>query len=336
MVWVKKHSFDKLKKVITNFKNAKVMVIGDMILDEFIWGRVERISPEAPVPVVWVDKESYMPGGACNVANNIAALGGKVELVGVIGNDERGRLLKNELSSRGISTDGIITDAGRPTILKSRVIASKQQVVRIDRETVDSVPDKLLDESIEHIKKRMRDIDILIVEDYGKGMVVPRLLKNIIPLAKSYKKVVAVDPKEENFDLYKGVTLITPNAAETTIATGIKIKDERSIDAAGTALLKKTNCEMALITLGERGMALFDGKKKSFIPTVAREVYDVSGAGDTVVGTFCLALASGAGNTEAAFIANCAAGVVVSKVGIAVVEPDELIGRIKEETAGKA
>jgi len=308
------------------------MVIGDLILDEFVWGRVDRISPEAPVPVVWVDRESFMPGGASNVANNIATLGGKVDLVGIIGNDERGGILKSELDQRGVVTDGIIVDRTRPTVLKSRVIAHKQQIVRIDRELVNPVSQKVLSRVISYVKKRMRDIDILIIEDYGKGMITPQLLKDIVPVAKRFKKIIAVDPKEDHFSFYKGVTLITPNADETSRATGIKMQSKRTIEEAGRKLLTKLKCKMALITLGEKGMALFsEGKRQISIPTIAQDVYDVSGAGDTVIGTFCLALASGAKDVEAAHIANCAAGIVVGKVGIEVVNKDELIEKIKEE-----
>jgi len=329
---MKRQDFSGLKRIISNFKNAKVLVIGDLILDEFIWGSVERISPEAPVPVVWVDKESYMPGGACNVANNIAVLGGDAGLIGVVGNDERGRLLRTELAKRGVAIDGIVIDDTRPTVLKSRVIAHKQQVVRIDKERLDCISKDILAQAVAYVKKRIKDVDIVIIEDYGKGMITPQLLKNIVPLTKIHRKIMAVDPKEEHLSLYKGVTLITPNADETFRATGVKLKDEASIAKAGKRLLKRLRCEMALITLGEKGMALFrEGKKQLRIPTVAREVYDVSGAGDTVIGVFCLALASGASDIEAAYIANCAAGIVVSKIGIAVVERDELVERIKEE-----
>jgi len=329
---MKRQNFSRLKNIISNFDNARVMVIGDLILDEFVWGRVDRISPEAPVPVVWVDRESFMPGGASNVANNIATLGGKVDLVGIIGNDERGGILKSELDQRGVVTDGIIVDRTRPTVLKSRVIAHKQQIVRIDRELVNPVSQKVLSRVISYVKKRMRDIDILIIEDYGKGMITPQLLKDIVPVAKRFKKIIAVDPKEDHFSFYKGVTLITPNADETSRATGIKMQSKRTIEEAGRKLLTKLKCKMALITLGEKGMALFsEGKRQISIPTIAQDVYDVSGAGDTVIGTFCLALASGAKDVEAAHIANCAAGIVVGKVGIEVVNKDELIEKIKEE-----
>ncbi|MFH1752566.1 MAG: D-glycero-beta-D-manno-heptose-7-phosphate kinase [Candidatus Omnitrophota bacterium] len=325
-------NFSRLSGIIDNFSKARVMVVGDLILDEFIWGSVNRISPEAPVPVVWVDRESFIPGGASNVANNIAALGAKVELVGIVGKDERGKILKGELSKKGVSIGGVISDAKRPTTLKTRVIAHKQQVVRIDKEHINSVSSETLSKIISYIKKKIDQIDKLIIEDYGKGLITPELLKAIVPLAKRHKKTISVDPKEDHLSFYKGVTVITPNAEEASKAAGIKIENKRSIDEIGKKLLKKLRCKMVLITLGERGMALFrqDGKP-TYIPTMAQEVFDVSGAGDTVVGTFSLALASGAKATEAAHIANYAAGIVVGKIGIAVIKRDELLRKIKGE-----
>lgn len=331
---MKRQKITRLSSIISEFKGAKVMVIGDLILDEFIWGKVDRISPEAPVPVVWVDKESFMPGGASNVAHNISVLGGEVDLVGVIGDDDRGRILKAELKSRNVITDGIVTDKTRPTVLKSRVIAHKQQVVRIDREHASTVSQRVLSKVLKYIKGRISDVDILIIEDYGKGFITPELLKVVVPLAKKHKKIIAVDPKQDHFALYKGVSLITPNADETARATGIKLHNKKSIHEAGNKLLNKLNCNAVLLTLGEKGMALFKKEKRPvFIPTIAQDVYDVSGAGDTVIGTFCLALASGAKHVEAAHIANCAAGIVVGKVGIAVASQDELTAKIKEEMA---
>ncbi len=329
---MKGQNFSRLKKIISNFKDARIMVIGDLILDEFIWGKVDRISPEAPVPVVWADRESYMPGGASNVANNIASLGGWVDLVGVVGNDERGGILRSEMSQRGIGTDGIIVDKTRPTILKTRVIAHKQQVVRIDKEVVDHISSRVISRILNYIKKRINDIDILIIEDYGKGVITPQLLRGIVSLAKRRKKTIAVDPKEDHFSFYRGITLITPNVNEASRATGIKVQNKKSFEEAGRRLLDKLRCKTVLITQGEKGMALFkQGKRPLYIPTLAQDVYDVSGAGDTVIGAFCLALASGARDAEAAHIANCAAGIVVGKVGIAVVSQDELIRRTREE-----
>ncbi len=332
---MKKQSLTKLKTIISNFGKSRVLVLGDLILDQFIWGKVERISPEAPVPVVWIDRESFMPGGASNVANNIAALGGKVDIVGIVGNDERGAILKSELDQRGIGTSGIIRDKTRPTILKTRVIAHKQQVVRIDKEVSLAVNKRLIGKLANIVKNKLDNIDILIIEDYGKGTITSELLKIIIPLARKKRKIVAVDPKEEHFSLYKGVDVITPNHKEASIASGVNIANKKTLDEAGKLLLKKLKCSTVLITLGERGMSVFkEGVRPVHIPTLAQEVFDVSGAGDTVVGVFSLSLASGATGVQAAHIANVAAGIVVGKIGIAVVDQDELIAGIKREIIG--
>lgn len=332
---MKRQSLTKLKSIISNFTKARVLVIGDLILDEFIWGKVERISPEAPVPVVWMDRESFMPGGASNVANSIATLGGEVELVGVIGNDDRGAILKSELDQREIGTSGLVVDKTRPTILKTRVIAHKQQVVRIDKEVTAPISNRLISRLVSIVKNKIDQIDILIIEDYGKGVITSRLLKDIIPLARRKRKVIAVDPKENHFPLYKGVGVITPNHKEASFATGINIVNKKTLEEAGKALLKKLRCNTVLITLGEKGMSLFkEGSRAVHIPTLTQEIFDVSGAGDTVVGVFSLSLASGATSVQAAHIANCAAGIVIGKVGIAVVTQDELIERIKKEING--
>jgi len=329
---MKRQSFTKLKGIISNFRDKKILVIGDLILDEFIWGKVSRISPEAPVPVVWVDNESFMPGGASNVANNINSLGGKAHIVGVVGNDERAGILKGELEHRGVNIDGIFTDPQRPTILKTRVIAHQQQVVRIDKEKVEPLRDSSIKKIVSFIEGAIDEVDGLIVEDYGKGLITPKLLEKVIPIAKKKRKIIAVDPKEEHFSYYKGVTLLTPNNAEASRAAGFEIKDKATLKKVGLELLKKLKVRVLLITLGEEGMMVFEkGKPPKKIETIAQEVFDVSGAGDTVASTYTLSLISGANPIQAAHIANCAAGVVVGKVGIAVVTQDEIIERIKEE-----
>ena len=329
---MKTQDFSKLKNIISNFAKAKVLVVGDLILDEFLWGDVSRISPEAPVPVVWVKRESFMPGGASNVANNLRSLGSRTYLAGVIGDDERGAILKSELEQKGIDTTGIIVDESRPTTLKTRVVAQHQQVVRIDKEKVDTLSDAMISRIMDHVKKLIDKIDAIVIEDYGKGVITRELLKQIVPLAKSHKKIISVDPKEENLEYYQGITLITPNNHEASKAVGFEIKDNATLKKAGVEILKKFKCKIALITLGENGMAVFQkDKAMEQIPTVAQEVFDVSGAGDTVIACYTLALAAGANPVQAAHISNCAAGIVVGKVGIAVVTPDELTDRIKRE-----
>jgi D-beta-D-heptose 7-phosphate kinase/D-beta-D-heptose 1-phosphate adenosyltransferase len=320
----------KLRKISTKFTGKKILIIGDLILDEFLWGEVSRISPEAPVPVVWVRSESFMPGGAANVANNIRALGGQAYLSGVIGTDERGRILKELLMTKGLDVEGVITDTERPTILKTRVIAHHQQVVRIDKEKKESLSPEPINRIVSYVKKIIKDIDAIIIEDYGKGVITPRLLREVLKLAKTHKKIITVDPKEEHFHYYKGITSITPNHHEASGAVGIKVKDDKSLLKIGRALLKKLRSESVLVTLGENGMMLFEKSGRvTHIPTEAQDVFDVSGAGDTVIGTFTLALASRASMIDAARISNIAAGIVVGKVGIATVTQRELLNRIR-------
>ncbi|MBI5144157.1 MAG: D-glycero-beta-D-manno-heptose-7-phosphate kinase [Candidatus Omnitrophica bacterium] len=332
---MKTQGFNRFKKIISNFHDANILVIGDLILDEFIWGDVSRISPEAPVPVVWVRRESFMPGGASNVANNLRSLGANVYLSGVIGDDEHGAILKGELEQKGVNVDGILVDESRPTTLKTRVVAHQQQVVRIDKEKVDALNGNIIARLINYTGSIIKKLDAIIIEDYGKGVITPKLLNGIVPLAKAKKKIISVDPKEEHFKYYKEITAITPNNHEASRAVGFEIKDRLTLKKAGERLLDKLKCKIILITLGENGMAVFEkNKPMKQIPTVAREVYDVSGAGDTVIATFTLSLSSGADPIQAAHISNCAAGIVVGKVGIAVVTPEELIDTIKREALG--
>lgn len=321
---------DKFKKIISRFSKMRILVVGDLILDEFLWGEVSRISPEAPVPVVWVRSESFMPGGAANVANNIHALEGDVHLAGVVGMDERGRILTEVLRKKGLDVEGIVIDGERPTTLKTRVIAHHQQVVRIDKEKRDGLSEGLIDQIIDYVREIIDRIDAVIIEDYGKGVITPQLLQEVLRLSKRHKKIVTVDPKEEHFNYYKGVTAITPNHHEAMQAVGIKVKDDEGLIRVGKDLLKKLNCEAVLMTLGENGMQLFEKKGRIVhIPTVAQDVFDVSGAGDTVIGAFTLALTAGASMADAAYISNFAAGVVVGKVGIAVVTQEELLSRLR-------
>jgi D-glycero-beta-D-manno-heptose-7-phosphate kinase len=319
------------KKIIPKFSKAKILVIGDLILDEFVWGEVSRISPEAPVPVVWVKSESFMPGGAANVANNIASLGANVYMAGIVGNDERAGILKEGLMKKGINIDGVISDDSRPTTLKTRVVANHhQQVVRIDREKIDGISASVLDKIIAYAKDIIDEIDAVIIEDYGKGVISAKLLREVLSIAKKKKKIITVDPKEEHFAYYKGVTALTPNHHEAGRAIGIKPKDSENILKIGKALVEKLKCEGVLVTLGENGMQLFQKNGAiTHIPTVAQEVFDVSGAGDTVISVFTLALALGVDMKDAAYISNIAAGIVVGKVGIAVITQKELIERLK-------
>lgn len=334
---MKPQDFGKIKKVVAKFKDKKMLVVGDLILDEFIWGDVSRISPEAPVPVVWVKKENCMPGGAANVANNLRSLGANVAVVGIIGSDHRGSILKDELDAKGIDTSGIFIDSSRPTTIKTRVVAQHQQVVRIDREMTEAPRGSVLSDMACFVKDALKRVDAILIEDYGKGVITPHLLKKIVPAARIYKKIISVDPKEEHLKYYRGISVITPNHHEAAKVVGFAIKDEESLEKAGDRLLGKLGCKIALITLGENGMAVFQkGKTMERIPTVAQEVYDVSGAGDTVISSYTLSLAAGADPILSAHIANCAAGIVVGKIGIAVVTPEELLERIEIESKKKS
>lgn len=319
----------RLLDLLGAFKKAKILVIGDFILDQFIWGKVDRISPEAPVPVVNVQSESFMLGGSLNVANNIHSLGGSVYPCGVVGRDLAGRMLLKTIRKQGIETGGIVYAPDRPTALKTRIIAHSQQLVRFDREKTTDISAELSQKILKFVQQQMAGVQVVILEDYGKGVIQPELIRQVVRLAKKHKKPVLVDPKEKNFSYYLGVTTVTPNRKEAYAACGAG-SSEWPLEKVGRTLLKKWKCESVLITLGEEGMVLFEKNAPATkIPTAAREVYDVSGAGDTVIGTFALALASGAKMREAAMLSNFAAGVVVAKLGTAVLNRQELEAAIR-------
>ena len=315
-------------EIVDGFRTAHILVIGDFILDQFVWGSVSRISPEAPVPVVDVKRESYMPGGSLNVAHNIRSLAGSAYPCGVVGRDIYGRMLFRTMRQQGIETGGIVYDPTRPTTVKTRVIANSQQMVRFDREKTEDVSKGDLLKILKFVRENIKRMDVVILEDYGKGVMQPFLLREVVKLAKKLKKPVLVDPKEKHFDYYTGVTCITPNRKEAyggyerTIGPYRKTPE---LEKVGWALMKKLRLQSVLITLGEDGMALFEkGGKITRVPTAAREVFDVSGAGDTVIATLALSLAAGAKMHEAAKISNIAAGIVVGKLGTATASPEEL------------
>ncbi len=328
--WILKDK-DEIKRILERFSRKRILVIGDLILDQFIWGEVSRISPEAPVPVVWAKRESYMPGGACNVAHNIKDLGASVDLVGIMGKDSAGSILSAELEKIGIDSSGIVFTDSRPTTHKVRVIAHSQQVVRIDREEIEHNSSATINAVIKTITSKIKESDAVIIEDYGKGLITASLIKKVVELGKKYKKNISVDPKKEHFRYYKGITTITPNKVETEEAVGVKIKDDATLKKAGERLLRRLNAKSVLVTLGEKGMCLIErGKSAIHIPTMAKQVYDVSGAGDTVIAVFSLAVASGAALPKAAYIANQAAGIVVGKIGTATVNRPELLREIRK------
>jgi len=320
-----------IRLYIENFDKATVLVIGDIIADHYIWGNVERISPEAPVPIVEVRRESYRLGGAGNVANNILSLGGKIRLCGVVGHDEMGRWVIHELRSRGVDTGGIVVEEGRPTTKKTRVIAHNQHVVRFDHEWRGDVSSSSEEAILDHIEAHLGDFRVVVISDYAKGVVTRNLVKRVLELAMENHLSVVVDPKMKHFDYYTGASIITPNTAEAAMACGFSITDDESLNRAGHILLRQSGSPAILITRGEHGMTLFERNGDvTHIPAVAREVYDVTGAGDTVVSTLALSLASGATFKEASTIANYAAGIVVGVVGTATVNKEQLLSALAE------
>lgn len=336
----------KYDPIISKFKNRPVLVIGDLVLDQYIKGSVSRISPEAPVPVVLQEESFYTPGGAANVANNLASLGAKVTLIGKIGDDIQGKIFNKELSKRRIATNGVFIDPGMETILKTRIIAQHQQVVRVDRERVFKDKDNKITKNkiFPFLTKHINDFQCIVISDYGKGLIDSDLLIQVHQLMMKRKIPVIVDPKVEDLRFYGHVSGVTPNKkeAETALRSiseemrkslGIistKLDHKEEIEVNGQGLLNFLGIDSLLITLGEHGMYLFEPNKKPFpIATRAQEVFDVSGAGDTVISVFALSLASGANRRQAADIANYAAGVVVGKMGAVAIELDELKQAIK-------
>ncbi len=312
------------KKILNNFKKKKLLIVGDLILDRYIWGKVSRISPEAPVPIVEVTDENYLLGGAANVANNIASLGAHATIVGVAGHDRGGEILTKILTERGIRSDGVFRSS-RPTTMKARVIAHSQQVVRFDREDKNKVEGKLLKNILDYLHSEISGHDAVIISDYKKGVISAEMVEKVLKESRPKNIFVAVDPKIGHFHCYRKVSLITPNIHEASSASGVEIKDEKSLINAGKALLRKLVCSAVLITRGEHGMSLFRKDKVVHIPTVAKNVFDVTGAGDTVIATFTLAYTAGASMEESAVIANHAAGIVVGEVGTAVITLDHLL-----------
>jgi rfaE bifunctional protein kinase chain/domain len=315
----------QLNKGIENFGGTSILVIGDIMLDRFIWGKVSRISPEAPVPVVEVERESTMLGGAANVVNNLVSLGSKVLLCGVVGNDRPGEEVMSKLKGMGVDIDGIAIENARPTSVKTRIVAHAQQVVRYDREKRISLKPPTIKHILEFIRGKKDRISAMIVSDYGKGVLSRKLMHGIAEEISGYALPVAVDPNVKNFSLYRNVAVITPNNTQAGQIIGMEIKDENDLVKAGKRLMNHNRCKALLITRGEEGMTLFeeDGGITQ-IKSIARKVYDVTGAGDTVIAAFTLGIASGLDMKSAAFLSNLAAGIVVGEVGTSAVKIDVL------------
>lgn len=325
-----------LKKIVDQFHRVKILVIGDLMLDQFVETRVTRISPEAPVPVAEVISETFKPGGAANVINNITALGGQVIPVGVIGRDNDGeRFLELLTSKMNTDVSCLLVDPDRATTVKTRIMADGHQIVRIDREKRNPLNPEQTAEIIDFIAKNISKLDAFVISDYDKGVVTPQLLEGVISLASSNSKPVIVAPKLEHFMNYKGAKVIVPNLKEASEGSGIRHIDEASVINMGKWILTHLECDAVLITRGKDGMSLFEnGGKLTHIPALAREVYDVTGAGDTVISVVSLALATGSKMLHASVLANSAASVVINKVGTATLTKEELLSRIdvmKEE-----
>ncbi len=314
------------REALSLFQGKRVVVIGDLMLDEHIWGTVGRISPEAPVMVVDVDETDYRPGGAANVAANLRALGAEVALLGVVGDDEGGMVLQDRLDQVGIDTAGLVVDPDRPTTRKTRIWAShRHQVVRVDRESRQRIPAKVTRTLIDRIHHAASDIDAVLLSDYDKGVITRDVARTAIKLAATAGKVSVSNPKPRSVECYSRVGVVTLNQSEASAASRVDISDTGDVERAGLYLLDLIRASGLVITRGAHGLSVFDGAGGIWhIPAIESEVYDVAGAGDTVVSALTLALASGLRLADAGLIANCAGGAVVRKVGVATTSVEEI------------
>jgi D-beta-D-heptose 7-phosphate kinase/D-beta-D-heptose 1-phosphate adenosyltransferase len=318
-------NYKNLVKWIPRFSQARVVVVGDLMRDLFIWGKVRRISPEAPVPVVEVTKETAMLGGAANVVNNLTVLGAKVHLAGVVGDDGPGEALISELVEKGVGLEGVVVEQGRPTTIKTRIIAHSQQMVRFDKETRGSISAESRKRMLKALKEVLPEVSLVLISDYAKGVISPELTAPLFKAAHERKKKILVDPKLANLACYKGADVITPNNLEAGQAARFEVESDKDVERAGRIMLDELSAQAILITRGEHGISLIERHKPPrHIPTEAREVYDVTGAGDTVISTLGVGLACGMDLYSATVLANLAAGIGVGKLGTSVVSRDEL------------
>jgi rfaE bifunctional protein kinase chain/domain len=323
---------NKLNKYIAQTKGKKIAVVGDVMIDHYIVGKVERISPEAPVPILDAKADEYRLGGAANVALNISTLGAEALLIGVIGDDINSDIIKRLLEEKSVSSDYLVTDNSRPTTIKTRVTSHMQQIVRIDREVKHDIGKSIEDAVIAKFNSIVDDIDAVIIEDYNKGLLSQRVITSILEIASAKEKIITVDPKMKNFFDYKNVTVFKPNLLELAKNMGVIINDDHDLHNVAWKLFEKINPENLIVTLGERGMLIFKRDKKIIsLPTYAREVFDVSGAGDTVISTLTLALSISNSVHDSAVIANHAAGVVCGKNGTSSVYWEEITESIEQE-----
>jgi len=321
---------------ISKFDRCHLLVVGDLMLDEYLWGDVDRISPEAPVQVVSIKNEGYALGGAGNVVNNAVALGANVSVAGVIGTGRNGQLLRDKFNELGVDTEGIVEEPHRLTTQKTRIIASHQHVLRIDRETNTGISDATLEKISRFIENKIPHVDVVLISDYGKGLITQKLLSRLIASAQKYQKMSVVDPKGLDFSKYSGASLLTPNKKEAALASGVEIVDASTLEKSADKIFETVGLDKLLITCGKEGMVLFDKHREPFrVRAEARQVYDVSGAGDTVLAVLGLAIASGASIHTAVALANTAAGIVVGKVGTATVSKEELASALKSDDPGR-
>ena len=328
---------DRIKQTVLQANKTRILVVGDVMLDEYIWGRVERISPEAPVQVVQIDSKNYVLGGAANVANNLVDMGAIVGVCAVIGDDENGRILKGLISKTGIDSSGIFTENGRKTTLKTRVIAHEQQVVRIDHETVASIKETTRKRLLDFIAKKVRLYEGIILSDYAKGLFDNDFLAKLMKICRREKKNVIVDPKGKDYRKYLGATIITPNLKELELASGMKTdsklkgRTEEIIYKAAEKIMKETGCNAIIVTRGKDGMSVcMKGKKNVQLKAEAKEIYDVSGAGGTAIAALGLGIFSGLDTIGSAKLANIASGIVVEKVGTATASRREILKKLDD------
>jgi D-beta-D-heptose 7-phosphate kinase/D-beta-D-heptose 1-phosphate adenosyltransferase len=320
----------ELRTIVNRFHGRRLLVVGDVMLDEYIWGEVSRISPEAPVPVVQIQRRNYIPGGAANTATNVTALGGEVFLSGVVGKDQEGEHLAAALQTAGVDARGLVADAARPTTTKTRILAQAQQVARLDRESKAPLTTALEDRLLARCRELMRSVDVCILSDYAKGVLSARLTQELIRQAGAAGKPTVVDPKGSDYSKYRGATVIKPNVQEVQHVLKQEVTHEHEWHQAGEHLTRLLDGTAALISRGPKGMTLFRrGQPAVHIPSAAKTVFDVTGAGDTVVGTVAMALAAGASLEQAARLANRAAGIVVGKIGTASVSLEELRNQLR-------
>lgn len=333
-----KRAIAGLSRHVDGFSRCGVLVVGDVMLDEYVTGAVERISPEAPVPVVTVKSIDHRLGGAANVTNNVRALGARAWLAGVVGDDGHGRMLRERVDAAGIDASAIVLDPSRPTSVKTRVVAQKQQIVRYDRESAARLPSRVADRLLERVQAILPKVQVVVLSDYAKGVLGEDVVASLVKACRAAGKPVMVDPKTKNFPFYGGATIVTPNFKEAreaaSLVAGIHVESQADLERAAPKVMEKLGIESLVVTKGEEGMYLFTGDAPPLhIPTAAREVYDVSGAGDTVVAALAVAIAAGAPLPEAAMIANHAAGVVVAKFGTATATAEELRATLDRDEA---